>query len=150
MLRRWGFVFIVPAVFISDRLLKSWVISRFREGEGIPVLRGVLHLTRVNNTGAAFGILRQSSFFLVLISLACIFFLCWCLWKRNAPSVRNMAWCLVLGGALGNLYDRLAYGYVVDFLDLRVWPVFNLADAAISLGVALAFLSFWGHEEGRS
>lgn len=143
--RRFFSVWLAPAVFFLDRFLKVLVASRFSEGEGFAVLPGVFHITRVNNTGAAFGMMRGSIAFLVVVSVACIVFLSWGLWRglsgrdgSAGPGFAGiLAPALVIGGAAGNLYDRVRFGYVVDYLDFRVWPVFNLADAAICTGVFL-------------
>ena len=98
---------------------------------------GVFHLTRVNNTGAAFGILRNGSAALAVFSALSVAAIVAYLAGFFGARPRNAAaWALVAGGALGNLYDRLASGYVVDYLDFRVWPVFNFADACISVGIA--------------
>ena len=124
-----------------DRVFKIWVASRLEEAESIPVWKGVFHLTRVNNKGAAFGLWRNASWFLTAVTALSVFVIL-VYFARTAPSEgktnKNFhAWALVAGGALGNLYDRLSLGYVIDFLDFRVWPVFNIADSAICLGVLL-------------
>lgn len=106
----------------------------------MPVWKGIFHITRVNNTGAAFGWLKNSGGFLIFVSAISVVVLTLHLFRKRKPSVSDAAWALVLGGALGNLYDRLRFGYVVDFLDLRVWPVFNVADACICIGVGLIFV----------
>jgi signal peptidase II len=143
--RRFLFVWSAPAVFFLDRLLKAVVTSRYSEGEGFPVIPGIFHVTHVNNTGAAFGMMRGSTTFLAAVSVACIAFLAWSVW-RTLSSPRDqgaagfaglLASSLVIGGAVSNLYDRVRFGYVIDYLDFRVWPVFNVADAAICVGVFL-------------
>lgn len=143
--RRFFSVWLAPAVFFLDRLLKAAVASRFSEGEGFAVIPGIFHVTRVDNTGAAFGMMRGSVALLAAVSAACIAFLAWGMWRtlaaprgEPAPGFAGLAAsALVIGGAAGNLYDRLRFGYVVDYLDFRVWPVFNVADAAICAGVFL-------------
>ena len=136
------FFFAIPLVFAADRALKIFVMARFaKEGQGISLIPDILYLTRVNNTGGAFGLFKGSRVFLVTVSLIFLLGLMPYLWRigrRPAEKANILAWALVIGGALGNLYDRLAYGYVVDFLDLRVWPVFNLADSFVCIGVFLA------------
>jgi len=95
------------------------------------------HLFLINyieNTGAAFGLFRGNNFFLTIISVVVVLVIL--LQVKNIIKDRA-AWsyALVLGGLLGNLIDRLAYGFVVDFIDLQFWPVFNIADSALTLGV---------------
>lgn len=124
-------------------------------GDSIPLIHGVLHLTYVQNTGAAFGVLRHTGPLLVLISFVVIVVLTSAL--RQAQHERGESWSarlrrygmiLMLAGAMGNVVDRLWLGYVVDFVDLRVWPVFNLADSAISVGIGLWLWSLL--QEARS
>ena len=155
MIKRAYFVLIIPAVFILDRVFKILIIRNYFEGEGFPVIRGFFHITRVNNTGAAFGLLKGYSGALVLISIICVIFLASYLFRNffsksnklaaSADPLRGfnqIAWSLVIGGALGNLYDRIRYGYVIDFLDFRVWPVFNIADTSICIGIFLVAAVF--------
>ena len=126
------------------------IVSHWREGQSLCVWPGVFHLTRVNNTGAAFGMLKGSGTLLAMISIVCVlasavallrgFFL-----KSTSSGLdagfRNFGLTLVAAGAAGNLYDRLRFGYVIDFLDFRIWPVFNVADSGICVGIFLMILS---------
>ena len=119
------------------------------EAESWRLWPGVFHLTRVNNTGAAFGIFRNGSAVLSVFSALSVLLIAAYLAGLFGARARNAAaWALVAGGALGNLYDRLALGYVVDYLDFRVWPVFNFADACISIGVAWVVLQLMRKPEG--
>ncbi|MBI4054680.1 MAG: signal peptidase II [Elusimicrobia bacterium] len=131
---------ILIAVFFIDRLSKSLASSYLSGVHSLPVF-SFFHLTYVENAGAAFGLFPQANPWLAGVSLALVLLLC--LWRRRIESTSDWAqWgmALVLGGALGNLYDRLAYGYVVDFLDFMIWPVFNLADTGISVGVGMLLI----------
>ena len=132
------FFLLVFLVFILDRISKIAALHCL-SGNGIPVVPGIFHLTPVQNTGAAFGILRGEPKFLAGVSVAAVTAIFFFLRRRS------LSWALVIGGALGNLYDRLQYGYVIDFLDFRVWPVFNFADAAICVGAAWIVLDFFNH-----
>ena len=104
----------------------------------MPLIPPLVHLTYVQNTGAAFGLLKGQQTLFVLISLVIIVWITR-RFLRHARIVPVQEWAcaLILGGAVGNLIDRLRWGRVVDFIDLRVWPVFNLGDSAITIGVAL-------------
>ncbi len=133
MPRKLFSVLLILVVFGLDRASKAWVLENLPEGATIPVT-SFFHLTRVNNSGAAFGFLKNSGPFLIVISLICVLALSVALWNKRA----NLAFPLIVAGALGNLVDRLHYGAVIDFLDFRVWPVFNFADTSITLGVFLA------------
>jgi signal peptidase II len=107
-------------------------------GDSIPVLEDFFHITYVKNPGAAFGILQhQTGLFIaiaILVVLAVVYYYprlpAGCRWLRIGLGLQ-------LGGALGNLLDRMRFGYVIDFFDFRIWPVFNIADMAIVIGVGL-------------
>ncbi|MBI5244969.1 MAG: signal peptidase II [Elusimicrobia bacterium] len=135
---------IVLAVFAADRATKVWAFARLEGQDPIPVLP-FFRLNFVGNTGAAWGMLQHRNPVLIgvtIVLLAALFYL-----RRRWPA-RNL-WAqygmtLVAGGAVGNLYDRLAFGFVVDFLDFLVWPVFNVADSCITVG---ALCMAWGLRE---
>ncbi len=152
MLRSFSCWILIPFVFLFDRILKIWVLLHLREGEGFPVWTGVFHITRVNNAGAAFGLWKNSPVFLILVSALSLIFIGIYLsgiFRQRTPEKKLTwaergsvyGWALVAGGALGNLYDRIHFGYVIDFIDLRIWPVFNIADSSICIGVFWILLS---------
>ena len=105
------------------------------------MLPPVLHLSYVQNTGAAFGLFKGQQWLFVAISLGVMAWIVRELWVHH-PMNRLMGWAcgLLLGGAAGNVIDRVRLGYVVDFIDLRVWPVFNIGDSAITIAVCLLIL----------
>jgi signal peptidase II len=104
----------------------------------IPLLGEYIRLTYVENRGAAFGLLQDQTTFFILVGLVVIAVIVLSYRQIKEPSWSlNLALGLQMGGALGNLVDRIRYGYVVDFFDLTVWPVFNIADSAICVGVGL-------------
>lgn len=130
------------AVLACDQAAKLAALRGLAEGETVPVVSPFFHLTLVKNTGIAFGLLRGGSPFLAAFisgSLAVLAALV-PLFAARHP-IERWAFALILGGALGNFMDRMRLGYVVDFLDFRVWPVFNIADVCISVGVGLFVLS---------
>ena len=137
IIRRISFFSLINVVFLVDRILKIIVSFSYPEGGGFPVIPGIFHITVVHNTGAAFGILKGQPLLLMIISAAVVSAFLFILRHHSA------AWALVIGGSLGNLADRLFFGYVIDFLDFRVWPVFNAADACICVGVACILWSFF-------
>lgn len=148
---KWGLT-LVPAliVVVLDQLTKAIVLARMELHQSIPVVDGFFALTYVRNTGAAFGILagRMAEIrvpFLLAVSVLALGVLLW--FVRTVPADRRavIAACGgVLGGAIGNIIDRAAYGEVIDFLDVYVgtyhWPAFNVADAAITVGVVVLCL----------
>ena len=141
VLSRAAYPAAVLALFSLDRLTKSWAIHSLQPHGEIPLLP-FFSLTYVENTGIAFGMFRGRNSPLVLLSVFLILGLLW--WRRRIPGTARLAhWAviLVVAGAVGNLYDRIVYGCVVDFLDFKVWPVFNVADSCITVGACLLALS---------
>ncbi|MCX7928021.1 MAG: signal peptidase II [Candidatus Omnitrophica bacterium] len=130
---------LVLGVVVCDQLSKYLIEQLLEPNQTFPIIKGLFHLTLVHNTGAAFGIFRHQTFLLILISGISILIIIHNLVTTRTPwcSKQSIALYLILGGAIGNLIDRVRLGYVVDFIDLRIWPVFNFADTAITLGVIL-------------
>lgn len=130
------------AVAGLDQAVKALVVRTFAAGSSVALIPGVLSLTYVQNTGIAFGLLSGVPLLVVaLAGLTVVFLVLYNEghWQRDLTS--RAAVGLVLGGAAGNLSDRIRLGYVIDYLDLHVWPVFNLADAAVVCGGALLLLA---------
>ena len=122
-------------IVIVDRLTKYLVLKNYSEGESVRVIPGVFHLTLVLNSGAAFGLFKGSGLIFTISSVLIIVLICVYIWRNECKDfLMLIALGLILGGAAGNLIDRVAFGYVIDFLDFRVWPVFNIADSSITIG----------------
>lgn len=131
-------------VLFFDQLTKFWVQNSMLPRDSIPLIPGVFHLTYVQNTGAAFGFLRGKTLFFIVVAVLVLGFIIFLAPRlsREKPLL-GLVFGLLLGGALGNLIDRIRYGYVIDFLDFRVWPVFNIADMAIVVGVCFLIWEIW-------
>ena len=131
-------------VFLLDILSKNFIQNKIMYGEQVEIT-SFLSLVHFQNTGAAFSFLSDQGgwqrYFLIAISLLAVLYIPWLInqYKKNILIVIGLL--LILGGAIGNLYDRISYGYVIDFIYLHIdefyWPAFNVADSAISLGVLL-------------
>jgi len=145
-------------IIVLDQASKLWVVANFDLYESIALLPGV-NFTYVHNTGAAFSFLSSAGgwqrwFFVGIALVATVVLLVW-LWKLKT-SERWMAatLSLILGGAIGNLYDRIVYAYVIDFIDVYYeshhWPVFNIADSAISIGVVMMLIDTFRGEESTN
>ena len=125
-------------VLLVDQLSKLLVNSKLVPGESIPIVENLFHISLVNNTGCAFGMLPYNSLFLTILSVLTILVISIFCWRFDGSDLILRAGAgMIIGGACGNLLDRLRFGYVIDFLDFRVWPVFNIADTAITVGVIL-------------
>lgn len=131
--------FIISLVILAIDLFTKYIIQKnMVPYQSIPVIDNIFHITYVQNTGAAFSILKGKTLFFTVVSMIVIAIIVLSLIKLPTKyRALGIALAMILGGALGNLIDRLRFGYVVDFLDFRVWPVFNVADCAIVLGVII-------------
>src|SRR6478672_9626378 len=153
---RLPYALLVAAILILDRGTKLLIQKRFDLNESITVIDGFFNITYVRNTGVAFGIFSaiSSPVKAILLSafaaLAAVLVVGYSLRTPLGKRLLHVALALILGGALGNLYDRLAYGYVVDFLEFYLrnhyWPSFNVADSAISVGVVLLAIEITRNE----
>jgi signal peptidase II len=144
------------AIVVADQLTKWWVLAVFAPGERLAVT-GFFNLVLAFNRGAAFSFLAdapgwQTPFF-IAVALIVGTVVAVMLWRSQAIPLLRAALALVLGGAIGNVIDRIRYGYVVDFLDFHAfgwhWPAFNVADSAISVGAALLILESFMHGRKR-
>jgi len=144
------FYLIALGIILLDRATKLAIVQTLRLGQGIPVVPGFFDIVFALNPGAAFGFLAtlpdqvRNPLFILVSILAVILILFYHTRYLRSHRLVSFALGLVLGGAVGNLIDRLHYGMVVDFLDVHVgpyhWPAFNVADSAISIGVGLMIL----------
>lgn len=131
-------------VLFFDQLTKILALNKLPLGTSTPVIKNVFHLTLVKNSGSAFGLFRDSTTIFIIITIVAVtFILRYLFFKKGHLDIKvRIALFLILAGALGNLMDRLRFGYVIDFLDFRVWPVFNIADSAITIGAILIIWKF--------
>jgi signal peptidase II len=147
------FFLLAGSIFALDQLTKAIVNSLLPEGSSHALLPGVLMLTHIRNPGTAFGLMRGSGPLLTVITVAAVIFIIsyWLSIRRQALPATLLAWglALPLGGALGNLVDRVRLGHVIDFIDFRVWPVFNVADSAITVGACLVAYYFFFIQDAR-
>jgi len=153
---RAPYFLLMLAVFGLDRWTKSLILSKFDLNDAITLIDGFFDITYVQNTGVAFSIFSSinSPAKSVMLSFftagAAVMVVVYSLRSPAQDRLLQAGLALILGGALGNLYDRLTYGYVVDFLEFYVgnyrWPTFNVADSAISIGVFLLAVEILRHE----
>jgi signal peptidase II len=145
-----SFYLIALGIVLLDQATKALIVRTMRLGESIPVVPGLFDIVFVFNPGAAFGFLAglpaglRSPFFVLISVAAVILIVIYRTRYLRHNRLASVALALILGGAIGNLIDRLRYGMVVDFLDVYFrqyhWPAFNVADSAISIGVGLMLL----------
>ncbi len=141
-------------VILLDQLSKIYIDRNFLLYESRQVIEHFFHITYVRNKGAAFGIFADSAYrvpFFILVALLAVAGIFWYLRQlEDNQRSQQLGLSLVLGGAIGNLVDRVRLGEVIDFLDVHWyqyhWPAFNVADMAICVGVGLLFIGLWQSE----
>ena len=140
----WPVWLVAGTIFVADQLTKQVILNWLRYGESWPA-DGFLRFTHARNTGAAFSLFEGQSTILSIVAILAVGLILW-LYKTSGGGslLLRLALALQLGGAFGNLLDRFRYGYVVDFFDVGPWPIFNVADSAISVGIAflIAYIVF--------
>lgn len=129
---------IAMIVAIFDQLTKLAVLKHLPLGSSVPVLGSLIYFTSVRNPGGAFGTFQSSTGPLTLVTVATVIGIAVLVRRQHKlPAVLGVALSLLLGGALGNLIDRVRLHHVIDFIDLKVWPVFNVADCAITIAIVV-------------
>jgi len=136
-------ILVFVSVLFLDQITKMLTL-KFLLPKGSVDILPFFSLTYVENTGSAFGLFQNANLFLLIVSFLILFLMI--KWRKDILSLGTLAkygYLMIFAGALGNIYDRIFLGHVVDFLDFRVWPVFNIADSAICVGagfIAIAIL----------
>lgn len=129
---------LILLLIIIDQISKWMIQSKFLINESMPIIKNIFHLTYVQNFGAAFGILKHQKIFFVVMTIFVIGGIVIFLKKqKNLHKLVPYSLSLIVGGAIGNLIDRVRLGYVVDYFDFRIWPIFNIADISIVIGAVL-------------
>ena len=152
----WNVVFFLTALLVvtADQLSKIWIRSNLNVSQSLPET-GLFRLTHIYNTGAAFGLFQDQSFSLTIVAFIgiVVVLLFVFLVPRRFHFLDNrlgkLALGLVFGGTIGNLVDRLCFGYVTDFIDIGIWPAFNIADSAVTVGVILLLYSLRSLAKGK-
>lgn len=137
---------LIFGIVLLDRVSKFLAVL-FLQENSLPLWKDVFHLTYIENTGAAFSLFKDHTLALGIFSLVMVALLSYYLYKRKkegAGLLEQVSLAFIIGGAAGNLYDRLILGYVIDYFDFRLinFAVFNVADSFIKVGAGLLLLSF--------
>lgn len=138
-----------PALFIIflDQLTKFLVKQNFELSQSFPIIKNILHFTYITNTGSAFGLFKGYNLFFILFSIIVIVIILYNLKKiKQNQKLMQFSIGLLLGGTIGNLIDRILYWHVIDFIDFRIWPVFNVADSAVTISVIILVFLLWKKE----
>ncbi len=149
------YALLLAACVAGDQLLKYWVVNHLEIGQSAAFLPGLVRLTRLHNTGAAWGSFSGSTALLTAVTAVLLIAVAWLVLKKIIRHPLGLcAAMLVLGGGIGNMIDRICRGYVVDMFDLEFmdYPIFNLADCFVVVGVilgAIYYLWFYDKYDGR-
>lgn len=123
-------------IILIDQIIKFLIKINFQLNQSFPLIKNIFHLTYIHNFGAGFGILQNQQWILIFISLIAIGAIFYYFDRiKEKEILLQILVGFILGGTIGNLIDRLAYGFVIDFLDFRIWPVFNIADSFVTIGI---------------
>ena len=142
-------IVLAAGIIAADQLLKYAVISEMTLGQSVSVIPGILHLTYIENAGAAFGILEHQRWLFIAVAVVLIAAAVYFHRQISRLSLSHkIAVAMLTGGAVGNMIDRIHIGRVIDYIDFRVWPIFNFADIAIVLGCAFIICSLLFSREG--
>jgi len=135
-------VAVALAVFVLDRVTKSLVAAQVAYGTEVPVIGHLVGITNVRNSGAAFGVAPAGASLFLLASIVVAVGLVVYVVRTPGSPATDAVLGLIRGGTLGNGFDRIVFGTVTDFINVHFWPVFNVADSAISTGVVLLIAGY--------
>jgi len=131
-------------IILIDQITKFLIRINFQLNDSLPLIKNVFHLTYIQNTGAGFGILKSQTLILIFISLIVIGVIFYYFDRiKDKEILLQVLVGFVLAGTIGNLIDRLTYGFVVDFIDFQIWPIFNIADSFVTIGIIGLIIYLW-------
>ena len=131
-------------VLLFDQITKFLIRINFELNQTFPIIKNIFHLTYIQNFGAGFGILQNQQWILIFVSLLVIGIIFYYIDRiKEKEMLLQVLVGFVLGGTIGNLIDKLIYGFVIDFLDFRIWPIFNIADSFVTIGVIGLIIYLW-------
>ena len=146
-MKRYSFLIIAALALIADQCSKYWATRYLLPIREIRLVDGIFTLTYVRNRGVAFGMMQGSGMAIAMITIILIgWALWWAFQRKQLVTLEKWALGLVIGGSIGNLIDRIRLGYVVDFFDFQIWPVFNVADICICTAAVLWMYQVWLQE----
>jgi signal peptidase II len=129
---------IISIIIIAIDQITKYIVTRNMElSESIPLIKNIIHITYVQNAGAGFGILQHQQLIFITLSVMIIFLVAYYYKKIPDSGLNNTILGLIIAGTIGNLIDRIMFGYVIDFIDFQIWPVFNIADSCLTIAAIL-------------
>ncbi|HFI0578917.1 TPA: signal peptidase II [Streptococcus suis] len=152
-MRKFGFPIVAAGLIVLDQLVKAWTVANIALDTVEPFLPGFMSLAYLRNYGAAWSILQNQQWFFTIVTIAAVTALIWYYIKQIQGNIWTLfSLSLMIAGALGNFIDRIRLGYVVDMfhLDFISFPVFNVADICLSVGVGILFICIMKEESNGS
>ncbi|MFM0854755.1 signal peptidase II [Streptococcus suis] len=152
-MRKFGFPIVAAVLIVLDQLVKAWTVATIALDTVEPFLPGFMSLAYLRNYGAAWSILQNQQWFFTIVTIAAVTGLIWYYIKQIQGNIWTLfSLSLMIAGALGNFIDRIRLGYVVDMfhLDFISFPVFNVADICLSVGVGILFICIMKEESNGS
>ncbi|MBP5683628.1 MAG: signal peptidase II [Bacilli bacterium] len=139
---------IITFIFFFVDLISKIIMSKILEvNESIKIIKNFFYITLAHNSGAAFSILKDQQILLIIITVIALFYIYKYMNKEDMKRLEGFAFSMITGGILGNLFDRIIYNYVIDFLDFKIfgydYPIFNFADTFIVIGVILLVINYF-------
>lgn len=139
------FFLLALLIVLIDQITKYFVRNAIPLGASYSLIKNIIYLSHATNTGASFSLFQNYSFLLGVIAVFVV--LAILLFYKKIPVNYRLAFSFLLGGTLGNLIDRIRFGTVTDFINLQIWPIFNVADASITLAAILLFVIVWKEDK---
>ena len=135
MVKRKAITYLGLLIIIIDQLTKYIAKSNLDIHQSIPIIKDFFHITLTTNTGAGFGLLRDNNALISFITIIILGFILFYYDKLPKKGKAHISIVMIVSGALSNLLDRIFLGNIIDFIDFRIWPIFNIADVCITLGI---------------
>ena len=135
MVKKSFVVYFGILIIILDQITKYIAKSSLELNQSIPIIKNFFHITLTTNTGAGFGLLKDNNSVITFITILILGFILFYYDKLPKKGKERISIVLIVSGALSNLFDRIFLGHIIDFIDLRIWPIFNIADSCITIGV---------------
>ena len=134
MVKKSFVAYIGILIIIIDQITKYIIKSNLELNQSIPIIKDLFHLTLTTNTGAGFGVLKENNLVIAFITIMILGFILFYYDKLPKKGKEHISLVLIVSGALSNLFDRIFLGHIIDFIDFRIWPIFNISDACITMG----------------
>ena len=150
MVKKSFVVYFGILIIILDQITKYIAKSNLELNQTIPIIKNFFHITLTTNTGAGFGILKDNNSLIAFITILILGFILFYYDKLPKKGKAYISIVLIVSGALSNLFDRILLGHIIDFIDFKIWPIFNIADTCITIGVLYLLFYYMKEEKNKN